>query len=234
LLARARAELAGFGIDRNSIRIEAAPALDWESAIARSARSARLTSRFRVEPLSTNSRPEPERDAIFVRPGLAFGDGTHPTTRLAARAIEKFCAGRRARVLDLGTGSGVLAFVAAKSGASAVVAIDSDERALALARHNARLNRLERSISFRSRWPGGSPEVDLVVANLEPMVLAGESSRLARVARRAKRLLVTGFLDSQAAWLSAPFARAGYAVVGRARERGWLLLALTAHQNWSP
>jgi ribosomal protein L11 methyltransferase len=206
------------------------PAVDWESAIASSAGPVQLTSRLRVEPVATTSRRELRSEAILVQPGLAFGDGTHPTTRLAARAIEDFCARRRGvRVLDVGTGSGILAMVAVKSGASRVIAIDIDEHALALARRNARLNRLEHEIAFRSRWPRGSPEVDLVVANLEPRVLVTESRRLARVASLAKRLLITGFLSSQATWMCEQLERAGYSVVGRTRERGWTLLALRAH-----
>jgi ribosomal protein L11 methyltransferase len=229
LLARARAELEGFGIAKHAVRIESAGALDWQASIASTARPARLTRRLRVEP-SDDTAPALDAGTIALRPGLAFGDGSHPTTQLAARAIEEYCARRRRElhVLDVGTGSGVLAFVAAKSGAAKVTAIEIVADALALARENARRNRLAGSVRFRSRWPGGSPAFDLVVANLEPRVLVSESERLARVARNAERLLITGFLVSQAAMVSEGLERAGYSVLGRVRSRGWLLLGLSA------
>lgn len=230
LVVRARPELRGFGVEEHALRIESVRGLDWQSSIARSARPSRLTRRFVVHPLEAGA-PEPSEDVILVRPGLAFGDGTHPTTQLAARAIEEFCRHRRGlRVLDVGTGSGVLSFVAARCGAAQVTALEIDPVALALARRNARSNGLEAKIKFRSRWPGGSPDVDLVVANLEPRVLVSETERLARVAEKAERLLITGFLSSQAAMVSDGLKRAGYSVLERTRSRGWLLLALTARR----
>jgi ribosomal protein L11 methyltransferase len=230
LVTRALPDLEGFGVGEHDVRIATVRALDWQAAVVRAARPARLTRRFVVQP-AEGATADLGADVIAVRPGLAFGDGSHPTTRLAARALEEYCARRRGlHVLDVGTGSGVLAFVAAKSGAAKVTAIEIEPGALALARQNARLNQLSASVRFRARWPAGSPEVDLVVANLEPRVLVTESERLARVAKNAERLLITGFLSSQAAMVSDGLRRAGYSVLGRKSLRGWLLLMLSARR----
>lgn len=226
LAVRARPLLAGFGLARDALRLERAPRFDWVAAGVAQARPAQLTRRLRIAPLDLVAASDRTR-TIAIRPGLAFGDGAHATTRLAARAVERLCRRRPGlRVLDVGTGNGVLAFVAAKSGASEVVGIEPEPGARALARTNARANELACPVSFRARWPRGEPVFELVVANLEPRILLAEASRIAHAARRAEQLVVTGFLTTQGPLVTERFEGEGFSLLGRAREKGWLLLTL--------
>jgi ribosomal protein L11 methyltransferase len=226
LVARSRGALAGFSVDPRSVRIERC-ALDWQAAALAHTKPIRLTPRLRLDPGASADAATRSDGVIAIRPGLAFGDGSHPTTRLAARAVEAYCrTARTARVLDVGTGNGVLAFVAAKSGARAVTGVEIDPQVLAIARKNARLNRFTCPVSLRASVPRESSGFDLVVANLEPRVLVAAAASLAAAASRASRLLLTGVLTSQEGVVREPFERAGFAVRGRAHERGWLLLAL--------
>src|SRR5688572_14962400 len=82
LAARARSVLAGFQVPASAIRIARAPAFDWQAAFESQMKPRALTRRLRVEPLTRASGPR-ARGVIALRPGLAFGDGSHPTTRLA-------------------------------------------------------------------------------------------------------------------------------------------------------
>lgn len=225
LVSKAAPLFAGFGIEKAAITLEPAPAFDWLAPITEQARPQRLTRRFRVVPVRDGVAHTPSRSTIAIRPGLAFGDGAHPTTRLAARAVESLSRGRR--VLDVGSGSGVLSFVAALSGAARVAGVEIEPTALALARKSARLNRLGCPVRFSSTLPGPRTRFDLVVANLEPRVLLEQASALARAAEQARWLVVTGFLAEQTAGIAARFEREGFAVRGRAREKGWGLLRLS-------
>jgi len=228
LVARARSVFDGFAVTPSAVRIERAPVFDWQAGFTSQLRSQRLTRRLRIEPLSTPAAPR-KSGVISLRPGFAFGDGNHPTTRLAARALERACQREPGlRVLDVGAGSGVLSFVAARSGASAVVGLEIDAAALEVARKNARDNELAGLVVFRARFPARVPRApgfDVVIANLEPRALLAEAPRIARAAERATSLLVTGFLVSQEQTVRECFEREGFALSGKSREKGWLLLS---------
>lgn len=225
LASKAAPLFEGFGIKKRAVSIEAAPPLDWLAPITEQARPRRLTRRFRVVPVLEGAEHTASKSTIAIRPGLAFGDGAHPTTRLAARAVESLSRGRR--VLDVGSGSGVLSFVAALSGATRVDGVEIDRTALALAKQSARLNRLGCPVRFVRALPGPRTHFDLVVANLEPRILQEQAGALARAAERARFLVVTGFLNEQAAGIAARFEREGFRVSARAREKGWGLLRLS-------
>ncbi|HWZ93153.1 MAG TPA: 50S ribosomal protein L11 methyltransferase, partial [Polyangiaceae bacterium] len=156
---------------------------------------------------------------------LAFGDGAHATTRLASAALERACELHPgARVLDFGSGTGVLAFVALLRGAASVCGVDIDPVSVAAARHNAGLNGLAERARFS--LPGElEGAFDLVVANLEAPTLLSVAPELVRRASGCKLLIVTGFLgdrEAEVARALAPEFRVERAV----REEDWALLEL--------
>ena len=126
---------------------------------------------------------------LWFEPELVFGVGSHPSTRLAARALERHCRKRASpSVLDVGTGTGVLGMLAAALGARRVLGLDVDPTAVRSARRNARLNGLTPRCAFSSRSVEQLAErFDLVVANIEVWVsleLAPSLSRRRDPARR--------------------------------------------------
>lgn len=147
----------------------------------------------------------PDPDAVVIRldPGVAFGTGTHPTTRLMLHWLDEH-APRGARVLDYGCGSGILAIAAAKLGAAHVVATDIDEQALAAARANAAANRTPGDYTAPDRLPAGA--FDLVLANIltNPLKLLAPLL-LARVAPGGG-LVLSGVLERQADDVIAAYA----------------------------
>jgi len=141
---------------------------------------------------------EPVRDRILIRiePGMAFGTGTHETTRLCLKAITRFFKG--GSFLDVGTGSGILAIAAAKSFPDAVInACDTDPEAIEIAVENARLNEVAGQISFRAGSLDDSvtASADFVCANLTADVI----TRLlpALINASCGRLVLSGILDTQ-------------------------------------
>lgn len=162
-------------------------------------------------------------DAIVIRldPGLAFGTGSHPSTRLVLAWLEQSLRGGE-RVLDYGCGSGILALAAAKLGAAQVTAVDLDPQALAACAANARTNGVALQVAAPDGLAAG--DFDVIVANILAGPLIGLAPEFAARARRGARLAVSGILDVQADQVRAALAR-DFAACAAASEERWTLIA---------
>ena len=164
----------------------------------------------------------PDPGAIVVRldPGLAFGTGSHVSTRLVLQYLaQNNCAGQR--VLDYGCGSGILAIVAGKLGAGEIAATDIDPQALETTAANAADNGVILNTTTPDRLPPGS--FDLVLANILAGPLIALEPLLAGRTRKGGRIVLSGILESQAAEVSAAYARDFDAGLSAAAE-GWALV----------
>ena len=142
--------------------------------------------------------PEPDDSTIILRitPSLGFGTGHHPSTRLALALLQQVdTAGRD--VLDVGTGSGILAMAAARLGAGRVCAIDRDSDAVAAARDNLRHSLTSIDLRHADIGANRMGQFDLVVANLEAAQLEALADVLWAHVRPGGRLLVSGFLTAE-------------------------------------
>src|SRR5712692_6755941 len=137
---------------------------DWLGAWKQNWQPA-VVGRFIIAPPWTEIRNANQRIVIRIEPGMAFGTGTHETTRLCLKAIEKYFRG--GSFLDVGTGTGILAIAAANLFPDArVEACDADADAIEIARENGRLNNVAERIAFRVGSVGEqTPSADLVCAN---------------------------------------------------------------------
>ncbi|CAG1007822.1 Ribosomal protein L11 methyltransferase [Burkholderiales bacterium] len=171
----------------------------------------------------------PSPDAVVLRldPGLAFGTGSHPTTRLCLEWLRATLAGGET-VLDYGCGSGILAIAAAKLGARSVVGADVDAQALAASAANAEANGVHASFVAPDRLGAGAS--DVVVANIlaNPLILLAPA--LAARTRSGGRIALSGILDAQAAEVAAAYARWFTLAVWRSLD-GWALLAGTRRER---
>jgi ribosomal protein L11 methyltransferase len=169
---------------------------------------------------SWHEPPDPQATVVRLDPGLAFGTGSHASTRLVLSFLRKSIHGGE-RVLDYGCGSGILAIVAAMLGAADVAAVDIDPQALATARENASAN----SVRLRVMAPEALPAetYDVVLANILAGPLIALEPQLASRTRAGGRLALSGILESQAAEVIAAYARDFEVAVGAASE-GWALV----------
>ena len=165
--------------------------------------------------------PEPGAIALALDPGLAFGTGSHPTTRLCLEWLRDGIAGGET-VLDYGCGSGILAIAAAKLGARAVAGTDVDAQALAASAANARANGVEARFVAPDRL--GPVESDVVVANIlaNPLILLAPA--LAARTKPGGRIALSGILEDQADEVIAAYARWFTLAVWR-RLDGWVLIS---------
>lgn len=157
---------------------------------------------------------------LRLDPGLAFGTGSHPSTRL----VLGWLAGQdlaSARVLDYGCGSGILAIAAAKLGAARADAVDLDPEALAVTDHNARANCvMVRTFAPEALEPG---DYDIVLANILAQPLIVLEPLLAARVRAGGRVALSGILDAQAAEVAGAY-EAHFATRVAAEEDGWALV----------
>lgn len=210
-----------------SANIEVDEAEAWRTAWTEHLRPVALTRRLLLAP-TTVQAPDLKRgqELISYQPALAFGDGDHPTTRLAARAIEAhYLATPGGALLDIGAGTGVLSFVALKSGARRAVGTDVSSEALEAARTNAALNGMAKRARFVPASQRVSGVFDLCVINIELRPLLEVLSALPAAARRTPLLLATGFLASQAREVRSAVEAAGFRPFSRKGEGEWRLLA---------
>jgi ribosomal protein L11 methyltransferase len=168
--------------------------------------------------------------------GRVFGDGSHPTTRLCAGVMDLVCRQRKPEaVLDVGTGTGVLARIARARGAKFIVGTDIDPTALACARAHAALD--ERAgvaghaidIHFSADSPDyWGARFDLIVANILEQPLRELAPALSRAIRKEGVLLLSGFMRPQTPALRVHYEAAGFAFVSDSCEDGWALLRFSA------
>jgi ribosomal protein L11 methyltransferase len=228
IAARAR-ELLGQSLPGpNGIKlsVEVDESSDWASAWTQFLRQIALTPRLVIQPLWDDTPAPDGSRRILYDPKLSFGDGAHATTRLAAAALERNSAERPgSRLLDFGSGTGVLSFVALLSGVGSTWGVDIDPVSVEAAQRNAALNGLSESTWF------GLPEAleprpfDWVVANLEAPTLLDCAPAITRLALASERVIVTGFLAAREGEIAAAFAPS-FSVQRAEYEEDWALLEL--------
>ena len=193
---------------------------DWVRAVQADFRPVHVSSRLWVVP-TWHQPPDPAAINLTIDPGLAFGTGTHPTTRLCLDWLDRnLHAG--ASVLDYGCGSGILAIAAMKLGATAATGLDIDPAAVLAARDNAMQN--QTAVHVEGADYVINQTFDVVVANILANPLKLLAPVLAQATKRDGRMILSGILEHQAdevincytEWLKLQIDR---------REDGWVLLA---------
>ena len=166
---------------------------------------------------------DPSAINIRLDPGLAFGTGTHPTTRLCLKWLDTNLKGG-ATVVDYGCGSGILAIAAMKLGASQATGVDIDEQALDAACHNAQQNKCY--VAFFAAEDEVEVQADVVLANILANPLTVLAPLLARLAKPGARVVLSGILTPQADEVEAVYRR-WFDMNERAHEDEWVLLSGT-------
>lgn len=166
---------------------------------------------------------------LVLDPGMAFGTGHHPSTRMCLEALEAVVK-PGVRVLDVGTGSGILALAAARLGARSVLALDTEADAVRAARRNVRRNALRRRVRVVQGtlpYPGvPQSSADLVLANISAKVVRELACHLAGSLAPGGTLAASGFIAEQERPVREALAGAGFELVRRVQDGDWVTLAL--------
>ncbi len=233
---RALAHLQAFGLRPiGELETRLVHEEDWAHAWKAHFPVLRIGRRVVIRPTWRRHRRAADDVVIALDPGMAFGTGLHPTTRLCLAGIEawaddgRFAAGSArnggSRVLDVGCGSGILAIAAGAFGAEELVGLDTDPIAIEATLANARRNRLGRGVRARvGSLPSGEAAFDLILANLIASVLVALAADLVAELRPAGRLLASGIFVDREPEVRASFAGVGLEIVGRSAEGEWVVL----------
>ena len=184
--------------------------------------------RFLIAPPWSDLPDRHDRIVIRIEPGMAFGTGTHETTRLCLQAIEKHFSGGSflGSFLDVGTGTGILAIAAAKLSPQArIEACDTDEMAIAIARENAEANGVLGQIEFRTgSIDDSTASADLVCANLTADVIVRMLRTL--VSLTCGKLILSGILETQLEMVQAALHECGVSDAEIAQDGEWVALII--------
>lgn len=219
--------LTAMGIlaGRPQVRLTSLANRDWRHSWKRHFKPLEIGHHLLLRPSWSNRRAKPGQSVVVLDPGLSFGTGQHPTTSFCLRELVR--ARRREveqSVLDVGTGSGILAIAAAKLGYAPVHGFDYDPESVRVASTNARRNRVDHKIRFRkddlSRLPNRSrQQYDVICANLLADLLAAQAPRILNRVKPGGTLVLAGILANEFAELEQAFLRRGAQPL-RARTKG--------------
>jgi ribosomal protein L11 methyltransferase len=192
---------------------------DWERAWMDEFKPMRFGERLWIVP-SWHEPPEGDTVNILLDPGLAFGTGTHPTTRLCLEWLDGHDVAGKS-VIDYGCGSGILALAAALLGAASVIGVDNDPQALVATLDNAARN----GVSLRAYLPKEAPQepADILVANILAGPLIELAPRLAALVKQGGAIALSGILPEQAESVSSAYSE-WFAMQPPVEHDGWIRL----------
>ena len=230
--AVALGHLQAFGLRTiGDLRTRLVDEADWADAWKAHFPVMRLGRRLVIKPTWRRHRADPDDVVLALDPGMAFGTGLHPTTRLCLVALERLADEGRladARILDVGCGSGILAIAALRLGGAEALGVDTDPIAIEATLGNARRNRLARRIRARQgSLPTNEPPFDVIAANLIAGVLVPLAPLLRAELATGGRLVASGIFVDREGDVRAAFEAAGLAVTERTEEGDWVALEAT-------
>ncbi len=199
----------------------------WEKKIKQASEPRQVLEGFWVVPPEYREEDFPEGLVIRLRGGMAFGTGDHPSTRLALGFIRDWFQNRE-KVLDLGTGSGILALAAARLGAGKIIGIDNDPEAVSLARENVGLNGLSDRVTIKEGdlLQGIENSFSGVIINILYPQIAAVLPELERITEKNAGLILSGILFKQLPMLREKISSSVWEVIDTRIEGDWAGLYL--------
>ncbi|SDY51445.1 ribosomal protein L11 methyltransferase [Evansella caseinilytica] len=213
-------------IGYNTVTVSEVNEEEWATAWKKYYKPVKISDHITITPTwEEYEKVQPDELIIELDPGMAFGTGTHPTTVLCIQALEKYLQQGK-RVIDVGTGSGVLSIAAAKLGASDVLALDLDDIAVKAAQLNVKLNKVQPVVTVRQNnlLENIDQECDLIVANILAEVIARMADAAFTVLKPGGTIITSGIIQAKKADVKDSLTSSGFDIVEIIEMEDWLAL----------
>lgn len=214
-------------IGKNNVTISEVNEEEWATAWKKYYHPVKISERFTIVPTWEIYTPVSSDELIIeLDPGMAFGTGTHPTTVMCIQALER-TVHPGDRVIDVGTGSGVLTIAAAMLGAEEVRAYDLDEIAVTIARINIKLNKVSdvTTIAQNNLLEGVEENsADVIVANILAEVILRFTDDVARVVKTGGSFIASGIIQQKKDLVKAALVAAGFEITETILMEDWVAI----------
>ena len=232
-LRRFIAKLPSFGLpgeESITIEMQAYDSQDWANSWRAAFPPQEIGDHVVVAPTwhqieeSESSQSETEKILIRLDPGMAFGTGHHPTTRLSLHLLSSLSFKGREMVADIGTGSGILSILAVKMGAKKVIALDIDETALNVAEHNFVVNGIKDHVDLRQSegLANITGKFHLIIANIVSQVILPMIPSYPQYLRKGGKLILSGILDSESQTIRTALRDHGFQCLQVRQQDEWV------------
>ena len=205
---------------------------DWNKNWKAYFKPIHISSKVVVKPPWEEYRERSGEILLTINPQMAFGTGHHESTKLVIRALEKWIKPHMS-LIDVGTGSGILAILADKLGADHVVAIDNDPVALKNAYENMQLNNTSDTVRFYLAQPEvlHQSEFDLVLANINRNVLIRYAEIFSGLLKNEGKCILSGLLRSDEKIITEIYQKAGFLLLEKNSLKDWLSLVFKMNKK---
>ncbi len=218
--------LYNIDIGKNDVSISEVNEEEWATAWKKYYHPVKISERFTIVPTWEDYTPVSSDELIIeLDPGMAFGTGTHPTTVMCIQALERTVkAGDK--VVDVGTGSGVLSIAAAMLGAEKVTALDLDEVAVNSARLNIELNKVHHAVDVKQNnlLDGVEPGADIVVANILAEVILRFTDDVTSTVKQDGYFIASGIIQPKKQEVKEAMIDAGFEIAETLQMEDWVAI----------
>ena len=191
----------------------------------------KIDNRIVVKPQWEDYKLQENEILINIDPGMAFGTGTHETTKLCMQLIHKYLK-LGDTVCDVGTGSGILSILCGKLGAEKVIAIDLDKVSVSAAKYNISLNNLLNVEVLEGNLVNKVTEkVDFIVANIIAEVICDLIPDVLKVVNKKGIFIISGIIESKVELIKNTLNKYGFYIVDQMNENGWFAFAVKINEN---
>ncbi len=217
----------GVGVGQVSIRVRKIRPQDWRESWKRHFRSIEINHRLLIKPPWSRKKAKANQQTVILDPGMSFGTGNHPTTLFCLKQVAAFEASEgTASLLDIGTGSGILAIAAAKLGFSPIDAFDNDADAVSSSIENAARNDVSQSLnlyqgSLEDLPKRSTKKYSVVCANLTHDLLKAHAKRITNQVEKNGLLCLAGILREQFEAVSSCYQKLGFRLIDSEALNEW-------------